>query len=96
MRAIEKYTDDITARLKETGAGKVFSLGTIRLYECPVSYLSGDTREIIRLVYLLEDTGNMLHAGGWAEQPFWLIQAFEIFKRETARVLKEKRVENGK
>ncbi len=69
-------------------------MGDARLYECPLSFLTDDTREIIRLVYLLEDTGNMLNAGGWAEQPFWLIQAFEIFKTETSRQLKEKK--NGK
>ncbi|MEK6532101.1 MAG: hypothetical protein AABZ23_06395 [Deltaproteobacteria bacterium] len=60
-----------------------------------MSYLDADTREIIRLVCLLEATGNMLHAGGWAEQPYWLIQAFEIFKAEAARRIKDKN-KNGK
>ncbi|MBI1913033.1 MAG: hypothetical protein HYS21_13685 [Deltaproteobacteria bacterium] len=55
-----------------------------------MSYISPETLEIARLVYLVEDTGNLLFEGGWAAQPFWLVEAFEIYKYESIKSIKEK------
>ncbi len=72
-------------RAEQRPAQKVFSLGGIRLYECPVSYISRDTVEMMRLVYLVDDSKNLLHSGGWGDQPAWLVEAVEVFRMETVR-----------
>lgn len=81
-RTVNEYTEEITAELAESGARRVFVLGRIRLYECPLTYISRETHEIIRLIYLIEDTKELLFDGGWANQPYWLVEAFEIYKAE--------------
>jgi len=83
-RAVTEYSEEIKEELKEKGAEKVFSLGDIRLYECPLTYIEGETWEVIRLGYLIEDTKVLLYGGGWGDQPTWLVEAFEIFKSESA------------
>ena len=89
-RCVDAYSEDIKSELRRAGASKVFSLGDLRLYECPLSYLTRDTGEIIRLVYLCDGTGHLLHPGGWGAQPCWLVEAFEIYRRERAQA-----AENG-
>ena len=32
----------------------------------------------------MKDSGHLLYAGGLADQPYWLIEAWEIYKIETA------------
>ncbi|MBI5344764.1 MAG: hypothetical protein HZB83_05430 [Deltaproteobacteria bacterium] len=83
-RAVREYTDDVKMELKEKNARKVFSLGNLRLYECPLSYVTEDIAEIMRLVYLMDASGHLLHQGGWADQPCWLIEAYEIYRVEHA------------
>mgnify|MGYP001611060842 FL=1 len=87
-RAVTEYTGGVNEELKEKGAEKVFSLGDIRLYECPVTFMAPETWEVIRLVSLIEDTKVLLHEGGWGNQPAWLVEAFEIFKSESVKRLK--------
>ncbi|MEE9614851.1 MAG: hypothetical protein V3W31_07900 [Thermodesulfobacteriota bacterium] len=87
-RAVTVYTDEVKAELGEKGAQKVFGLGGLRLYECPLSYISRDTTELMRLIYLMDGSGHLLHPGGWGEQPAWLVEAFEVHKLESARHLK--------
>lgn len=70
------------------GGGKVFSLGEIRFYECPLTAISAETFELIRVVYLLESSGRLFFDGGWADQPYWLVEAYEIYKMETFEYLK--------
>lgn len=94
-RAVENYKDDINREIKKKKASKVFSLGRIRLYECPLSYIAPETYELIRLVYLINESGVLLHEGGWGNQPYWLIEAYEIYKVETAQHLKSLR-DNGR
>ena len=81
-RAVGEYTEEVKGELKERGGEKVFSLGDVRLYECPFSLITRETQELIRLCFLVEETGQLLFNGGWAEQPYWLIEAFEIYKME--------------
>ena len=66
-------------------AQKVLGLGDIRLYECPLSYLTEETAELMRVVFMIDSTGQLLFEGGWADQPFWLVEAYEIYRTEKAR-----------
>jgi len=45
------------------------------------------------MVYLMEDSKQLLFDGGWSEQPYWLIEAIQIYKAELARQMKNK--DNG-
>lgn len=54
----------------------------MRLYECPLTYITAETWEVIRLVYMMESTGHLYYEGGLSEQPFWLIEAMELYKSE--------------
>lgn len=67
------------------GAQKVMGLGDLRLYECPLSYITEETARLMRLVFLLDSTGKLLFEGGWADQPFWLAEAYEIYRGEKGR-----------
>ena len=88
-RAVTEYTGEVNEELKEKGAEKVFSLGGIRLYECPLSYISEDTGELIRLCFLVENNCNLLYEGGWGDQPAWLVEAYEAYKTEISRHLEK-------
>lgn len=79
---MERYTARIIEELREKNARKVFSLGSIRMYECPLSYMNDDTRDMIRAVFLAESSGKLLYGGGWGDQPEWFIEAYEIYKAE--------------
>lgn len=96
MLAIEEYTGEQREFIKEHKLKKVAPLGSgkryMRLYECPVTYITQDTRDIIQLLYTIENTNHLLFEGGLARQPYWLIEALEIFKTE----LYYSREKNGK
>lgn len=81
-RAVTSYSPEAVREMREKGALKVWSLGDLRLYECPLSYISAETAEVMRAAYLVESTGVLFYRGGWAEQPCWLVEAFEIFRAE--------------
>ncbi len=85
MRAVTDYTQEVSGELESKGAKKVFTLGDLRLYECPLSYITAETSDILRLVFLMDETGVLLNEGGWGAQPYWLVEAFEIFKTERIR-----------
>ncbi|MFQ5736739.1 MAG: hypothetical protein ACE5GY_07735 [Thermodesulfobacteriota bacterium] len=87
-RAVASYTDGVAEEHKEKKAAKVVTLGDLRLYECPQSYLSEETSEIMRLVFLIDESGCLYYDGGWADQPCWLVEAFEIYRVERARYRK--------
>lgn len=96
VRAVSAYTDEVKEEIKRTQAHKVFSLDNIRLYECPLSYLSEyGMRDVVRAVYLVEGTGHLYYAGGVGDQPHWLIEAIEIFRGEKI-IADRKRAENGR
>mgnify|MGYP001612884398 CR=1 FL=1 len=86
--AVAEYTQDVKIELKEKNAQKVFSLGGLRLYECPLSFITEDTALIMRLVYLIDTSKHLLHQGGWADQPCWFVEAVEIYRVEAAGYLK--------
>ncbi|MBI5885312.1 MAG: hypothetical protein HZB85_01865 [Deltaproteobacteria bacterium] len=89
--AVSDYTDEVKAALSERNAKKVFTLGDMRLYECPLSYLSEDTRDIIQMVFLMDSTKRLLFSGEWGDQPAWLVEAYGIFLSESAAYIKEER-----
>jgi len=57
----------------------------LRLYECPVSYITEDTWEIVQMIRLLEHTGRLPLSGGWADQPYWFVEAYGIYLEECER-----------
>ena len=91
MRAVSDYTAEVNIEIEEKDALKVFPLSGLRLYECPISYLSSFTQEIMRLIVLIEDTGTLLYSGGWGAQPYSLVEAYYIFKEEQAQRDKAKK-----
>ncbi len=84
-RAVTEYTGDVERELKEKGAGKVVVLGNMRLYECPLSYITEDTWEIVRMIRFLEHTGRLPLGGGWADQPYWFVEAYGLYLEESGR-----------
>lgn len=88
-KAVKSYTEDVKKEHQEKGAKKVFP-GSIRLYECPLTYISRDTHELIRLIYLIEDSKVLLHPGGWANQPYWLIESLELYRIQYMKAKKKK------
>ena len=83
------YTSEVVEEHGERGAKKVFRLGDIRLYECPLSYLTPDTAEVMRAVYMADGSAALLVPGGWGGQPHWFVEACEIYRAERAGVLTE-------
>ncbi len=94
-RAVDSYSDVIVAELKDKSANKVFRLGDIRLYECPLSYINVESVEVIRLVSLADGSSTLLLAGGWAAQPTWFVEAYELYKTEFYKEVKGSENEHG-
>ena len=88
---MSEYTAEVNLEIEDKDACKVFGLSGLRLYECPISYLSSFTQEIMRLVVLIQDTGTLLYSGGWGDQPYSLVEAYYIFKEEAQRRDKAKK-----
>ena len=86
---ITKATDEAAEEIVAKGIKKVWTLGDMRFYECPLTYLTEDTHDLIRLLTLIDGSGPLLHAGGWGEQPIWLVEAVLIHKAEMVRRKKE-------
>ncbi len=84
------YTPEINEELKATAARKVgVTMGDLRLYECPLSYITDETHQMMRTVFMVDGTQALYFSGGWADQPCWFIEASEIYRAETARKLKD-------
>ena len=66
------------------------SLGNLRLYECPLSYITEETFEVMKTVFMMESSGRLYLDGGLADQPCWVVEAFEIYQFEKARIAGEK------
>lgn len=64
-------------------------MGDLRLYECPQSYITEETWQIIRTVFLVDGSQQLYFKGGWADQPHWFIEALEIYRAEKARKTKK-------
>jgi len=90
-RIVKSFTAEVSEEIQRRGAVKVFSLGEIRFYECPLTSITADTLEVIRAIYLVESSGRLFFDGGWSDQPHWLVEAYEIYKRESFEYLKGRR-----
>ena len=81
-----EYDDEqkkrISAYLEESNAKKVFTLGELRLYECPLKWISEDTWRMLRAIHLSKDSGVLYSAGGWDDQPEWFVEAYELHRIE--------------
>lgn len=65
--AVTEYTGPVIEELRERNIPKVLSLGGIRLYECPLSYITDETIGIIRVIFLMDETGHLFFSGGWVQ-----------------------------
>ncbi len=92
---VTDYTDEVKAELLDKNARKVFTLGDMRLYECPLSFISEDTREVIQTVFLMDSTKRLLFSGEWGEQPAWLAEAYGVFLTESAGYVKDRQGNGG-
>jgi len=41
----------------------------------------------------MESSGRLFFDGGWSDQPNWLVEAYEIYKRESFEYLKGRKNE---
>ena len=89
--AVTDFTEEINAEHKEKNASKVFTVGRIRLYECPENYLTFETRELMNLFFLSENTGKMLFDGGIVDQPYWFIELMNMGKSQINESIKKER-----
>jgi hypothetical protein len=62
----------------------------LRLYECPLSYISEETFAVMRTVFMMESSGCFYFDGGLADQPCWAVEALEIYQSERARIAGER------
>jgi len=62
----------------------------IRNSEC-AAYITEETVSAINVFCTCEILGCLPFAGGWAEQPAWIIQALSVLKIERSKVDEEER-----
>lgn len=84
----EDEKEEIAAEHKEKKAGKLPSLGDLRMYVCPPLWITKDTRDLIDSVFIFDDMRLLPFRGTWTEQPAWFIQAFKIYKSELSKFKK--------
>lgn len=84
-RAFLKSSEWIDHEILSKDATKVHTLGEVRLYECPLTYITRDTADMIRMAYLAESTSKLFTSGGVGDQPSWFVKAFELCKIEQKR-----------
>lgn len=87
MRAVfGEYTEFQKDYIEEHKPNKVAPLknkeDVIRMYECPTSYMTMDTASIMELIYTMENTDNLMYEGGLNNQPYWLVEGINIYKKE--------------
>jgi len=67
------------------GAQKIYVLGDIRLYECPLSWFRPKIITLLSMVQLTLETKQLLFSGGWARQPAWFVEAATLYQNEVAQ-----------
>ena len=87
----------IGQQIEKKGGRKVCTLGTgpsaIRLYECPNSWVTSESRQMLSAVYRYHEHHTLPAAGGWDDQPVWFREAWEIFRSELMAYQDKKRKE---
>jgi len=87
---VDSYDDSVNNEHNSKDAKKVFALGDLRLYECPVSFITEETAFMMKAVFLSVDTKALYFGGGIADQPEWFVRALEVFSEENDRYMKNK------
>ena len=84
----EKATADNDQEIKEKRdhkgkpISKIFKrLGGLLFFECPVGYIYNDTNMIIELL-TMEEKPPLIFKGTWLDQPYWYIEAVQIYHQE--------------
>lgn len=86
---MSSYDELIKQELRARKCAKVISLGDLRLYECPLSYMTAETLDVMRMVFMME-RGGRYFSGSLSDEPCWAIEAYEIYQAERARIAGEK------
>jgi len=84
------FKPDFVRDIKEKKIKKVFNLGDIRLYECPLTWITRETNLIIEQIFLIAESPVLLYPGTWLDQPNWFVEAFNIYKKERQRDVETK------
>jgi len=81
---------DLKSKLKYIGKfpKTVFKLGGIYLYECPLSWITKDTKRIMEYLFI-EETPTRIYPGQWPDQPKWWLEAIQIYKHEKLNKVKD-------
>ena len=74
--------DAILQEHKKEMRQTVWPLGDLSLYECPISYITPETYQLIDMVVLCKDSGVLINEGGWSNQPNKFVEAYLIYKEE--------------
>jgi len=59
----------------------VWKLGELKLYECPLTWITADTYKILELLFI-EENPTRIFQGTWLDQPKWWLEAIQIYKHE--------------
>jgi hypothetical protein len=80
---------DLKSKLPHKGKfpAAVFKLGNIKLYECPLTWISKDTSKIMKMLFL-EDNPPLIFPGTWLDQPQWYMESIHIYRNEKIQSLK--------
>ncbi len=81
--AIEDFKTLEYEEIEKSGQRKVWPLGTIRLYECPVTWITQESIDMMDACFMISNSSSLLFPGAWSDQPMWLWEAFKIYKTET-------------
>jgi hypothetical protein len=54
----------------------------LRLYECPISYITSESMDVLSMVRLTHETNILPLSGGWADQPNFFVEAYQLFSTE--------------
>lgn len=89
-------TEDDKDEIREKGARKVWTLrdadpgATLRLYECPLTFMSQESKDLIDLIYLTTESKILPFPGNcWNDQPAWFVEAFILYKQELSKYKKD-------
>ena len=75
--------DDLKSKIKYKGAfpETVWKLGDLKLYECPLTWITRETALLMKWL-CFEEKPVKVFPGEWIDQPVWYIEAIEILNSE--------------
>lgn len=93
--AFEEFDNDSKRELLLAKATKVWGHRRLRLYECPKSWITEETNDIINKLNLQENSKILYFGPNWKDQPLWFIEAYNIYNAELSEWRKQMK-ENSK